>query len=139
MSAADNPSNIHEPWQLRAQAKNQSITASIPREWLVDPPDNPAPLNFTGEYIRSFLTPREVEITETDAVGITEKTTTGEWTAEEVTRTVCRRAAVAHCLVRISIYIYILIHLIHLGSEAVGESRVNEDYAKCKLIGQLST
>jgi len=50
-------------------------------------------------YIREFLSEREVLITETDAVGIAEKTTKGDWTAVEVIKAFCHRASLAHQLV----------------------------------------
>ena len=45
-----------------------------------------------------FLTQSEIEITETPATGILEKTTTGQWTALSVAEAFSHRAAVAHQL-----------------------------------------
>ena len=53
---------------------------------------------MTGDSITKSLSKRELEITETDAVGIVKKTTNGEWTAEEVTTAFCHRASLAHQL-----------------------------------------
>jgi amidase len=87
-------------WQSLATQKRNAISALIPEEWrLPSIPTAEQQRNVTGEYIQQFLTEREVEITETDAVGILEKTKKGEWRAEEVARAFCRRAGVAHQLV----------------------------------------
>ena len=53
---------------------------------------------MTGPFIQNFLLKEEVDITETDAVGIVEKTSTGKWTAEEVATAFCHRASLAHQL-----------------------------------------
>lgn len=88
-------------WKSLAETKRQSILDAIPAKWrFQDPVPEPAELrDVTGPYIQQFLTPREVEITETDAVGVAEKTTSGQWSAVEVTEAFCHRAALAHQLV----------------------------------------
>ncbi|XHG08438.1 hypothetical protein AWENTII_011537 [Aspergillus wentii] len=88
-------------WQSLGAAKRQSILDAIPPKWRIQEPiPPPAELrDVTGPYIQQFLKAREIEITETDAVGIVDKTTTGNWTAVEVTEAFCHRAALAHQLV----------------------------------------
>lgn len=88
-------------WETVAAAKRQDILNAIPPKWRLPEPTPPATevRDVTGSYIQQFLTPREVEITETDAVGITQQTTSGKWTAVEVTEAFCHRAALAHQLV----------------------------------------
>ncbi|KAB8252014.1 amidase signature domain-containing protein [Aspergillus flavus] len=81
--------------------KRRSILGAIPAKWRLQ---NPIPQadelrDVTGAYIQQFLTPQEIEITETDAAGITEQTTSGSWTAVEVAEAFCHRAALAHQLV----------------------------------------
>ncbi|KAF2641022.1 amidase [Massarina eburnea CBS 473.64] len=86
-------------WEHRAQAKREAILAAIPQEWRIESlPEVEEQVDVSGEYIRGFLSKREVEITETTAEGIAERTTKGEWRAEEVTRAFCHRAALAHQL-----------------------------------------
>ncbi|KAJ4350417.1 uncharacterized protein N0V89_009038 [Didymosphaeria variabile] len=86
-------------WQDRARQKREAILAAIPPEWVIkDRPSIEEQRDVTGEYIRGFLSEREVEITETDAEKIVDKTTTGAWKAEEITRAFCHRAALAHQL-----------------------------------------
>ncbi|KAL4985220.1 amidase signature domain-containing protein [Aspergillus falconensis] len=85
-------------WKSLADAKRQATLDAIPAKWKIS---EPIPLasevrDVTGPYIQKFLAPREIEITELDAYGIAEKTTTGEWTAVEVTEAFCHRAALAH-------------------------------------------
>ncbi|KAJ5603884.1 hypothetical protein N7537_006840 [Penicillium hordei] len=88
------------PWQLKGEAKRQSILNAIPKNWQLKYPVPPATelRDVTGDYIRQYLTEREIEITETDAVDIVEQTSTGRWSAVEVTEAFCHRAALAHQL-----------------------------------------
>ncbi|KAL2871011.1 putative general amidase GmdA [Aspergillus lucknowensis] len=89
------------PWKSLADAKRQSTLDAIPSKWRIEEPIPPPTelRDVTGSYIQQFLSPREIEITELDAYGIAEKTTTGQWTALEVTEAFCHRAALAHQLV----------------------------------------
>jgi amidase len=90
-------------WQSLAAKKRDSISALIPKEWLLPSiPTVEEQKDVTGEYIWQFLSPKEKEITETDAVGIVANTTSGKWSSVEVTIAFCHRAAIAHQLVMIS-------------------------------------
>lgn len=87
-------------WRDTAEKKRGEILAAIHEEWIIEKVPSPSELkDVTGGYVQQYLTEKEIEITETDAVGIVEKTTTGTWTAVEVTKAFCHRAAVAHQLV----------------------------------------
>ncbi|OGE49291.1 hypothetical protein PENARI_c022G03818 [Penicillium arizonense] len=87
-------------WRTRGEAKRQSILNAIPEKWQLRDPVPPATeLRDVTGYIRQYLTDREIEITETDAVDIAAQTTTGNWSAVEVTEAFCHRAALAHQLV----------------------------------------
>jgi len=86
-------------WRQTAADKRKAVEALIPAEWLIsNPPSNEEQRDVT-EYILQFLSKREIEITETDAVGIAEKTTSGTWKALEVIKAFCHRASLAHQLV----------------------------------------
>jgi amidase len=89
-------------WNTQGEAKRQSVLNLIPDKWRLKDPVPPAAelRDVTGNYIRQFLTERETEITETDAVDIVAQTSTGNWTAVEVIEAFCHRAALAHQLVR---------------------------------------
>lgn len=97
------PKTVISDWQSMARDKRDSVNELIPQEWRLDsiPPINEQK-DVTGDYIQQFLSPREIQITETDAVGIVEKTQSGEWKAREVCEAFCHRAALAHQLVGIS-------------------------------------
>ena len=88
-------------WKALAKEKRDSVNALIPAAWRIPAPLPPATeqRDVTGKYIQQFLSPREIEITETDAVGIVRQTLAAKWTALEVTRAFCHRAALAHQLV----------------------------------------
>lgn len=88
-------------WQNLATAKLEAINGSIPDKWRISTiPSVQEQRDVTGASISIHLSKREIEITETDAVGIAAKTTTGQWSAEEVTTAFCHRAGLAHQLVR---------------------------------------
>ena len=99
MSAAKS----EQSWQDKAQAKRDAVIGLIPQFWRVEVPASEAQRDVTGDHIRQYLSPREIEITETDAVGIVAQTTSGKWTAEEVTLAFAHRAALAHQLVSLTI------------------------------------
>ena len=87
-------------WRHLAEAKRESILQSIPVEWRLEKiPSAEEQKDVTGVFIQQFLSSREIEITETDAVGIAQETTSGNWAAEEVVKAFCHRASLAHQLV----------------------------------------
>lgn len=88
-------------WQIAAQQKRDAVNNLIPLSWQLQQPISPTEQqkDVTDEYIRQFLSHREIEITETDAVDIVKQTTCGKWKAREVTEAFCHRAALAHQLV----------------------------------------
>ncbi|RDL36985.1 putative glutamyl-tRNA(Gln) amidotransferase subunit A [Venustampulla echinocandica] len=73
-------------WKTLAEEKRASVLVLIPQAWMLPSPIPPPneQRDVTGNYIQQFLSPREIEITETDAVGIVNNTTTGKWKAREV-------------------------------------------------------
>ncbi|KAL4875895.1 amidase [Aspergillus karnatakaensis] len=88
-----------EPWQQTAAQKRQSILDLIPDEWRI--PVIPAPevqKKVTGWYIRQYLTESEIDMTESRAEHIVQQTSSGKWSAVEVTKAFCHRAALAHQL-----------------------------------------
>jgi amidase len=87
-------------WKTKAEAKRKAILDSIPSKWRIDKVPSREEQKDVTEYIHQFLDKKEIEITETDAVGIAEKVASGGWTAVEVTEAFCHRASLAHQLVR---------------------------------------
>lgn len=92
---------VDAAWKALGEAKRQAVLDLIPEKWRIKDPIPPATevRDVTGSYIQQFLSPREIEITETDALGIAQQTTSGNWTAVEVAEAFCHRAALAHQLV----------------------------------------
>merc|ERR1711939_867008 len=89
-----------QDWQAKADAKRQAILDSIPEKWrLSSVPSAQDQKDVTGPYIQQFLDPKEIEITETDAVGIAKQTASGAWSAVAVAEAFCHRASLAHQLV----------------------------------------
>ena len=86
-----------------------SITPSnsIPSEWRIPhsklPPDSQLNvLDFPKQS--GLLSDFELKITESYATEIVGAIAAGEWTAEEVTKAFCKRAALAHQVVRVTSY-----------------------------------
>jgi len=87
-------------WEGIGKAKAESVLNLIPDGWRISEiPSTDDKRDVTAEFIRQYLNSSEVEITETDAVGIVKNTTSGTWTALEVATAFCHRAAIAHQLV----------------------------------------
>lgn len=86
-------------WQDAAAKKREAISALIPKEWRIENLPSVKEQVDVTDYVKQFLSKEELGITESDADQIVEKTTSGSWTAEEVTRAFCHRAALAHQLV----------------------------------------
>ncbi|KAJ5650657.1 uncharacterized protein N7484_004380 [Penicillium longicatenatum] len=85
-------------WRSQGAAKRQATLDAIPEKWRIQGPVPPATevRDVTGPYIQQYLSRREIEITESDAVDIAAQTTSGNWSAVEVTEAFCHRAALAH-------------------------------------------
>ncbi|KAJ5278838.1 hypothetical protein N7478_004210 [Penicillium angulare] len=92
---------VNPNWRVKGEAKRQAILKAIPEKWRLATPPPPATeiRDVTGSYIQQYLNEREIEITESDAVDIAKQTTSGGWSAVEVTEAFCHRAALAHQLV----------------------------------------
>ncbi|KAF2744850.1 amidase [Sporormia fimetaria CBS 119925] len=114
-----------QTWQERAEAKRSSIIALIPPEWRITDPPNDQQLDVTGSYIQQFLSDNEIQITESTAEQILKNTHSGRWTAEEVTRAFCHRAALAHQLTN-------CLHEIFFDAAIASAKELDEHYAKNK-------
>lgn len=87
-------------WKATAQAKADDVLYLIPKEWRIEKtPPAEEQKDVTGAYIHQFLSKQEIAITETDAVGIVKQTTSGAWSAVDVAKAFCHRAALAHQMV----------------------------------------
>ncbi|EEH20415.1 hypothetical protein PABG_02674 [Paracoccidioides brasiliensis Pb03] len=88
-------------WEAIAAAKREELLSSIPSEWIIPqeifPPESQADVTSFPEKSEWF-TADELEITSSTASEILQKTATGVWSAEAVTRAFCKRAAAAHQL-----------------------------------------
>lgn len=98
-------------WQALAKQKQDQQRLLIPVEWRIDPKDyttdhrSTSSLHVPDEH-SSFWSGNEWDITENnDAIDIVEGIKIGKWSAEEVTRAFCKRAAAVGQLVSLSIYI----------------------------------
>ena len=88
-------------WRDKATAKRDSVNTLIPEPWRLKSPIPTAEeqRDVTGKYVWQYLSDREIEITEANAVAIVKHTTSGQWKAEEVVKAFCHRASLAHQLV----------------------------------------
>lgn len=89
-------------WQHIAQQKRESIMSLLPPEWrLPEPLPDATDLPNATNYPRSFLTQREIAITETHtAQQLVQLLADRTYSAVEVTSAFCHRATIAHQLVR---------------------------------------
>ncbi|ERF71857.1 hypothetical protein EPUS_01772 [Endocarpon pusillum Z07020] len=86
-------------WKDIAAAKREAILDSIPSKWRMSRiPSREEQKDVTGPYIHQFLSKEEIQITETDAVGLANQISSGSWKATEVTEAFCHRASLAHQL-----------------------------------------
>jgi amidase len=88
-------------WQELAAEKKARQTASIPKEWLITPPADDV-LDVTDVPAKcGLLSARDLEITTiSDVTILLQKLATGEWLSVEVTTAFCKRAIIAHQVVR---------------------------------------
>ena len=87
-------------WQDIAKAKFQAILNSIPPAWRISPvPSVEEKRDVTGSTVTENLSQLEIDITESDAVRIVSKTSSGQWKSLEVVNAFCHRASLAHQLV----------------------------------------
>ena len=88
-------------WQQSAQEKRNGLLDQIPAAWRlpVKPPSAVEQKDVTGSFIETFLSPREILITQADAVEIIQMTSKGAWKACDVVEAFCHRASLAHEMV----------------------------------------
>jgi amidase len=93
-------------WIDIARRKQEAQKLLIPKEWTIDAEKWANQTSVTVEQVlsaetKTILSEKELQITgENDAVDIVSKIREGKLSAEEVTVAFCKRAAVAHQLVR---------------------------------------
>lgn len=94
-------------WEEIAQKKRAELAYTIPNEWVIPdsikPPESQLDVT-TFPQESGWFTPKELEITAASATHILGKTTTGQWSAEEVTLAFCKRASAAQQLVGLGRY-----------------------------------
>lgn len=91
---------MSKDWKTIGKEKADSVFNSIPKEWRIDKiPSIEEQPDVTGSFVHQYLSKQEIEITETDAVGIVMQTSSGRWKSVDVAKAFCHRAAVAHQLV----------------------------------------
>lgn len=113
-------------WKRIGKDKAEAVLNLIPQEWRIPSiPSASEQRDITGSYLHQFLDPKEVEITETDGVGIVQKTSTGVWTAVEVAKAFCHRAAIAHQIVS-------CLHEIFFDAALAEAEKLDQYYAKHK-------
>lgn len=89
-------------WQDISTKAKQKVLDDIPSEWKIAADKLPGDdvLDVTEFPSQSgLLSELELEITESFATEILANIARGDWTAEDVTRAFCKRAAIAHQLV----------------------------------------
>jgi amidase len=90
-------------WEEIGEKARARLDASIPPEWRI--PEDKMPTAEQKDvmdvpFLSGLFTEREILITTSSATHIVSVIATGEWKAQEVARAFCKRASVAHQLVR---------------------------------------
>lgn len=98
-----------EPWQDIATRKRAERDSKIPKQWRI--PYDLTPLveaNYVQDFppISGMFSDRELLMTESTASELIKKIATAEWTCVEVTKAICKRAAVAQQLLNCVSEIY---------------------------------
>jgi amidase len=88
-------------WQQKASQKRASLYDAIPPAWRLNMDDVPSvsQLPDVTTFITQYLNPFEQQITNAAPAVILDKIRHLNWTAVEVCRAFCHRAALAHQLV----------------------------------------
>jgi amidase len=87
-------------WQETSNKKREAILAAIPAEWRLEKLPSVDEQPDVTAYVKQYFSKQELDITESSADVIAKTVAEGKWSAEDVTRAFCHRAAVAHQLVR---------------------------------------
>ena len=88
-------------WREIVAQKRKEQAATIPKDWILDNLPLKGVLNVVDFPEKcGLLTPKDIEITNTEVHVLLEKLANGIWTSVEVTTAFCKRAIIAHRLVR---------------------------------------
>lgn len=86
-------------WEETAKDKKSRIEKTIPQEWLIKTkPSGDSVMNYPAES--EILSEGELAITNSTAVTLVARMAAGELKSVDVTLAFCKRAALAHQLVR---------------------------------------
>ncbi len=85
-------------WSARAKAKREHLASLIPPEWRLESVPSPPDLPNVLTWGREFLTADECAITETEPLIVLAHIQAHLWSAEDVAKAFCHRAAIAHQL-----------------------------------------
>ena len=95
-------SEVLKDYQTISAKKRLQRQSKIPKEWLLPEGHHGATNVMDVPLTCGLLSDVECDITSNfDATALLEKLKGGEWSAEQVTVAFCKRAAIAHQLVRI--------------------------------------
>lgn len=95
-------------WETIAARKRGRLQSSIPSDWRIDIKELENLDSSAVRYISEskVLSSEDVRITNLSAVALVAKLAAGELTSVEVTLAFCKRAALAHQLVRICLILF---------------------------------
>ncbi|KAH7381371.1 amidase signature domain-containing protein [Phaeosphaeria sp. MPI-PUGE-AT-0046c] len=85
-------------WESTAKQKREAILAAIPQQWRISNIPSIDEQPDVTQYIEQYLSKEELAITACSADQLAQKCGSGEWSAEDITRAFCHRAALAHQL-----------------------------------------
>lgn len=88
-----------QDWELRANAKRESVLDKIPKEWRLKNVPDAASLPNVINYAADHLSGEERRITDMDLESLAAAIASGQITSRKATVSFAHRAAIAHQLV----------------------------------------
>lgn len=86
-------------WESKIRHKRAALSSAIASQWAIDSIPTVEQRANVVDWPRLVLSENDVVITESPPLAILANVHAGVWSAEDVTRAFCRRAALAHQLV----------------------------------------
>lgn len=112
-------------WQETANSKREDRDSKVPSQWRIPANQLPPPdRRFVEHWPQEsgLLTPNELQVTESTASEVVRRIANRQWTSEQVTSAVCKRAAIAQQLVNCTTEI--------LFDEAISRARKLDKYLR---------
>lgn len=89
---------MSQPWKIIAKKKYEAVLNAIPKEWRLTEVPSPQSVPNVLVFLNSILPDSENEITSLSATKLASEIAQGKYSAEQVIKAFCKRAAYVHQL-----------------------------------------